>query len=400
MDCNATLLRNASNNDHKITEITCEWIASIGAGIFYVVLLVLILLSRCRWPSSTCSSCFSYRPEATKIVFLVGAIILPLNVFTNAIDTAEDKELKRKLWFRIVVDVLMGNVVLLSGLCIFKKIPRCTCTDPEHQNDNVKGIISCFRSIFNKFTRCTCSVSEHQNDIPRCTVPEHQNDNVKKLRQQIPMAFICIVTLLILIMEGIFLGITQNKSHHNQKVLITADKCIFLIQKLFQAIVYYVLCNVLCLDTSCENYTMKIRQAQLYFKVMSIYNAFLWLDSIVNIEADLILAKVEEDAPPWVSIIGTVYEAFIIDYRMLFSLMFLEHSLELPDSDGNGDEYSETSSEESGSMKRITIINAGGCFLGLICCALQVFKKNYLYLFINIIVITVLINNINHHHHI
>ncbi|KAK3753772.1 hypothetical protein QZH41_014232 [Actinostola sp. cb2023] len=341
MDCNATLVRNASNNDLKITEITCEWIASIGAGIFYVVLFVLILLSRCCWPSSTSSSCFSYRPEATKIVFLVGAIILPLNVFTNAIDTAEDKELERKLWFRIVVDVLMGIVVLLSGLSIFKKTPRLNCTYECHAQ------------------------------AERCTVPEHQNDNVKKLRQQIPMMFICFVTFLILIMEATFLGITHNKSHHNQKVLITVDKCIFLIQKGFQAITYYVICNILCLDTSCENYSMKIRQAQFYFKVMSIYNAVLWLDSLVNVEADLVLAKVEEDASPWVSIFGTVYKAFIIDYRMLFSLMFLEHSLELPDSDGNGDEYSETSSKKSGFMKRITIINSAGCFVGLICCVLQ-----------------------------
>ncbi|KXJ20908.1 hypothetical protein AC249_AIPGENE28888 [Exaiptasia diaphana] len=139
---NSSLIQNTSMEDRKLTEEACEFIAAIGAGLFYGAIFILMIL---------CTR-YNYcpKPEACKVLFLVGTAVMLLHIFTN--DKYEDiDDLKVKLGFGISANLTIGITTLLMALWIFKKRPSLNCTEncpipcinPHHKDDK----LCCFGAV-------------------------------------------------------------------------------------------------------------------------------------------------------------------------------------------------------------------------------------------------------------
>lgn len=102
------------NEQHQNeTEIASDVIAACGSGLFYIIIFFLSILGVCLRPFVTLSS-----SHGTFIVFLIGAIVACVNVFTNS------DNLKVKLYFRIPVTIIIGIAYTVFGaLCFFSR-PR------------------------------------------------------------------------------------------------------------------------------------------------------------------------------------------------------------------------------------------------------------------------------------
>ncbi|KXJ20945.1 hypothetical protein AC249_AIPGENE28877 [Exaiptasia diaphana] len=322
---NSTLICNSSkylSQYGDLTEKVCEYTAAAIAGLFYLALFFLTI--RCARFNHCLNS------ETCKVLFLVGAAVLVLHVCTN--DTYEDiDDLKVKLCFEIAVNLLIGIITLSMALWIFKERPSLKC---------------------------------NENCQTPCRNPEHKDEGMYKLKRILPKNFVGAVTAFIFIME-VFLIVKTGKRNHQIKWLILFDKTVYLFDNIFQAIIYWYLLKRRCVPED------KVDQAQFYFKVMSFYNAVIWLDSMVNIENDLVLAYVEDSGPPWVNIVATFYKACIIDYRMMFCLVFLEHALDLSNRERAEERNNSNKRRKSGFVENLRHCISYGSGLGIFCCFLQ-----------------------------
>ena len=112
--------------------------------------------------------------------------------------------------------------------------------------------------------------------------------------------------------------------------------------------------------------------ARFYFQILSFFNFIEWVDSQVNENNDVKLSGSEEIYGQWFEVFAMFYKALIIDYRLLCSLLFLEHSLD--DSDGEAGENDATTKRGlTLSEKKLRSLGFMVGFTSLsapICCAL------------------------------
>ena len=116
-----------------------------------------------------------------------------------------------------------------------------------------------------------------------------------------------------------------------------SDKLVFLLQKIIQAITY---CSVLRYKKFSARY---IENAKFYFKILAFFNFIEWVDSQVNGDRDVQLSGENVVYKAWFDVFVTFYKALIIDYRLLCSLLFLEHALEDADAGADNNEGFSTS---------------------------------------------------------
>ncbi|XP_031571752.1 uncharacterized protein LOC116305891 [Actinia tenebrosa] len=98
-------------------------------------------------------------------------------------------------------------------------------------------------------------------------------------------------------------------------------KFVCLVQKLVQASIYHF-----SLRHKIPRYSMRMG-CSWFLKTISLFNFAMWIDSIVTTHTDN--AFVMELFGDGFSIVKTVYNTLIIDYRLLCSILFLEHALEI-----------------------------------------------------------------------
>ena len=271
-----------NGHDENTTVAASESIAAFGAGLFYILIFFLSILSVCLRPCVRLSS-----SQGTFFVFLIGALLAFINVFTNA------DNLKVKLYFRISITVLMGVAFTLFGAARFFSEPR------QERNEPTLG------------------------------------------RKQPSMGLVVgSITFPLTIIEIVLIISTQASKNSYQPssdpyqlwTYVLIDKSLFLSQKVVQAAAYLYLRNTI----TCVEYR---RNAQFYFRIMSFYNLMEWVDSQVNVDSDVRLTGVQETLDSWFDVFTDLYKALIIDYRLLCCLLFLEHSLEIQTDegdDGNG----------------------------------------------------------------
>ena len=155
--------------------------------------------------------------------------------------------------------------------------------------------------------------------------------NQSTLAQQQPSMGLAVGAITIpLIITEIFLLVAANASKKDETSealrklwpLVLADKSTFLFQKIVQAFVYIF---VLRFKTISPRYR---ENAQFYLKTLAFFNFIEWVDSQVNEDSDVQLSHTKVMFGPWFDVFLAFYKALIIDYRLLCSLLFLEHSLE------------------------------------------------------------------------
>ncbi|XP_068725189.1 uncharacterized protein [Montipora capricornis] len=266
----------ASQRDLNQTMSASQWIVASYSLLFYVVLFVLGAVSVC---SQTCVKICS--SQAMLIVFLIGAMMDLVHMFTNS------HKLELKIYFRLTACILIGIVFVVFGAVLFFS--------------KAEGV-------------------------------DNQQHTLQK--QQPSMGFVvAAITIPLIIVEFFLLAATWASKKLNDSFelsnpwsLIVSDKLVFLLQKIIQAITY---CNVLRYKTFSARY---IENAKFYFKILAFFNFIEWVDSQVNEDSDVQLSGENVVYEAWFDVFVTFYKALIIDYRLLCSLLFLEHALE--DADG------------------------------------------------------------------
>ena len=159
---------------------------------------------------------------------------------------------------------------------------------------------------------------------------DHRNQSTLEQQQPSMGLVVKTITLFLIVLEAFLLAAVNAapkndgywEESHRIWILVLSDKVTFLVQKIIQA---YIYCHVLRPKTFCQDYK---ENAQFYFKVLAFFNLMEWVDSQVNEESDVQLSRAELIYGEWFDIPIIFYKALIIDYRLLCSLLFLEHSLE------------------------------------------------------------------------
>ena len=278
-----------SHSDVNKTMDATEWMVASYSMMFYVALFLLGALS--AW-FQTCVRIFS--SQVMLLVFLVGALI------NFMIITSNSHNLQRKMYFRLAAGILIGILFMMFGA----------------------------RQFFSR--------QGEGNRLP--ILQEHQPS----------MGFVVGGITIPLIIVEFFLLVSTCASKKNLDLphevrnawpLIVSDKVVFLLQKIIQAIIY---CSVLRYKTFRPHF---IENAKFYLKVLAFFNFIEWVDSQVNGDSDVKTSGEQRVYGAWFDVFVTFYKALIIDYRLLCSLLFLEHALE----DANGREV-----DLGGDVRRAT----------------------------------------------
>ncbi|XP_078365456.1 uncharacterized protein LOC144649749 isoform X2 [Oculina patagonica] len=266
--------------------------------------------------------------------------MVSVNIFTNS----GNQEVK--IYFRIATGFLVGIVFVVVGAVLFFSKPE----DGAHQSTLA--------------------------------------------RQQPSMGLVVGVITIPLIIAEIFLLVAANvsKKEETSETLqkfwpfVLADKSNFLVQKAVQALIYIL---VLRYRTISPRYK---ENAQFYFKTLAFYNFIEWVDAQVNEDSDVQLSHTKLMYGPWFEVFAVFYKALIIDYRLLCSLLFLEHSLE--------DEGEGQAREAAEPMPRNLTVSEQQCrtlgyILGFtslsapICCALYFVSKLHMPAWVHVFAIIV-----------
>ena len=275
-----------SLHDLHDTTIASRVIAALFAMLFYIAVFILSGLGACY---TRCSKLLSM--PATYVLFLVGALVVSVNIFSN------ENELDVKTYYNTGLGVVIGHIYLIVGaILFFQKPPSCTES---------------------------CRPVANQPCI------QHQHENLAILsRQQPSMGIVlALITVVLVVVETMLLASTVKNLESDDLInswkFVLADEVIHLLQKIVQAGTYGFLRRFRIPSDRFKEST------PFYFKVLSFYNFVMWLDSMVNSDSDVDFTKAAQSYGPWFPAIETIYKALLIDYRLLCSLLFLEHALEI-----------------------------------------------------------------------
>lgn len=184
------------------------------------------------------------------------------------------------------------------------------------------------------------------------------------------------------------LGAQASKNETSQTVkdlwpLLLTDDVIFIAQKFIQAGVYFWLRNTRPCESCRES-------AQFYFKILAFFNFIQWVDTQVNVQSDFYLNEARAVYGGWFDVLKAMYTGLMIDFRLLCSLLFLEHSIKIQSETSDGDtEPVEFENNERNSTARVMNSsdrqrrNAGfligfSCFLAPFFSAVQYVPKLHL----------------------
>ena len=312
---------HVSQHDRNTTIMASQVIVASYSLLFYLMLLVSSILGVCFRPCVKLSSSF----QATSVLFLIGALMVFVNTFSNS----NNPEVK--IYFRLATGFLVGIAFMIFGATLFFSKPEEARNRPTLQQQQPSmGLV-----------------------VGAITIP------------------LIIAEVFLIASAAASKKLDSSKEFQRLWILILSDKTTFLVQKLIQAIIYITL----RFKTFSSYYK---EDAKFYFKILSFFNLIEWVDSQVNEDSDVDLSGAKLVYGAWFDVFATFYKALIIDYRLLCSLLFLEHSLE----DDNG--ARPTASGEP-STRRLTLserkYRSFGFMLGFsslsapICCALYYVPK-------------------------
>ena len=213
------LCEDVTERDLNTTVLASQLIASISSALFYLAIFSLSILGVCFKSCVKVSS-----SQGTFFVFLVGALIASMNVFTNAND------LQVKEYYRIFTVSLIGIVFTLFGALLFFKRPA--------------------------------GVERNQPTLGR-----HQ-PSMGLVVALITFPLIVIEIVLVIAAAGV-----SKKTHseapgpltYKPWISVMVVKSLFPAQKIIQALIYLYLRNT----TICQEYK---ENAQFYFRTLSFFN--------------------------------------------------------------------------------------------------------------------------------
>ena len=150
--------------------------------------------------------------------------------------------------------------------------------------------------------------------------PEGESANRKRIGHDNGSMGIIIWTVTVLLVLTEFLILYGVAMEHQSRLYI-AILVVALIQKLGQASIYYFSLQRRYSSQFCP------MASKWYFQVLSLFNFILWEESILTVHKDDEYMKLMYGN--WTSMLKGLYNALLIDYRLMCCLIFLENSIEV-----------------------------------------------------------------------
>lgn len=319
---------NYTKHDFNATIFASQVITASFSAFFYAAVLILSALSVCFKPLVKVIA-----SQAIFVLFLIGAIMVSVNV----LNTSDNKTVM--LYHRIVTAFVVGIVFVLLGAVRF-------------------------------FTKPTSSPSVR-------TLGEHE----PSMGLVVTMITIPLNITELMILLGA--EASKNATPRMQKdlwVLLLTDDMIYIVQKFIQAGVYIWLRNTRAREPFREN-------AQFYFRILAFFNFIQWVDTQVNVESDFYLNRARAVYGGWFDVLEAMYKALMIDFRLLCSLLFLEHSMQIHHEIDGHAEAADVGNNETSSRIAVTTTSSDrqrksvgfliglSCFLAPFFCAVQYVPK-------------------------
>ena len=319
----AVSCQTATKHDLNTTKIASQVIVASCTGLFYLVILTLSVLG--VWIQRFARLCSS---RGTFFVFLIGALLACVNIFTNA------DNFEVKLYLRSSIVIVIGIAFTLFGAVLFFALP-----------------------------------------------PEDANQPATLGRQQPSMGGVVGgITFFLFAIEVYLLVLSCRTSAKfswetsTTWILVIIDKAAFLVQKPVQVIIYLYLRSTITRLEYREN-------ARFYFRILSFFNLIEWIDAQVNLDSDIQLSgPITRNGPyGWFNVLAVLYKALIIDYRLLCCLLFLEHSMEIQieEIDGAQDHEGDDGHYICNMTPRDHLKRRCGFFVGFTCLTAPLFCVLY-----------------------
>ena len=259
----AVSFQTATKHDLNTTKTASELIVASFTGLFYLVILTLSVLG--VWIQRFAKLCSS---RVTFFVFLIGALLACVNIFTNA------DNFEVKLYLRSSIVIVIGIAFAFFGAVLFFALPQEDANQPAtlgRQQPSIGGVVGG-------------------------------------------------LTFFLFAIEVYFLVLSCRKSAEfpwetfTTWIIVIIDKSAFLAQKPVQVIIYLYLRNTITRLEYEEN-------AQFYFRILSFFNLNQWIDAQVNVDSDIKLSAGPDGLDGWFNVLAVLYKALIIDYRLLCCLL-------------------------------------------------------------------------------
>ena len=205
--------------------------------------------------------------------------------------------------------------------------------------------------------------------------PSSPSDQATLGKHQPSMGLLLTIITLPLCAIGLLLLIEQQASKREMWLLLVVKRAVFILQKVLQTAVYVWLRDFKVRESYREN-------ARFYFEVLAFFNFIDWLDTQTTLDTCFRVEQAKQFYGEWFSFLYKLYKALLIDYRLLCSLLFLEHSFQVQNETADAEMTNGGSSQiEISNMsinrqnRNIGFVVGFSCLLIPLICALYYVRK-------------------------
>ena len=160
---------------------------------------------------------------------------------------------------------------------------------------------------------------------------------------------------------GLLMLIEEQASNGEASVVLIVNNVVFILQKVIQAAAYVWLRDFKVRDSYREN-------ARFYFEALAFFNFIDWLNIQATLDPDFDVEQAKKFYGEWFGFLYRIYKPLLIDYRLLCSLLFLEHSFEVEYETGDAEMTDGGSSQMEISSPPINRKNRNIGFVVGFCC--------------------------------
>ena len=150
--------------------------------------------------------------------------------------------------------------------------------------------------------------------------PRSPSDQDTLGKHQPSMGLLLTIITLPLCAIGLLMLVEEQASKGEASVVLVVHQTVFIVQKVIQAAVYVWLRDFRVRESCREN-------ARFYFEVLAFFNFIDWLGTQTTLDPGFGVEQSKKIYGKWFGFLYSIYKALLIDYRLLCSLLFLEHSV-------------------------------------------------------------------------
>ena len=194
-------------------------------------------------------------------------------------------------------------------------------------------------------------------------------------KHQPSMGLLLTIITLPLCAIGLLILIEEQASKGETWLVLVVNQAVFILQKVIQAAVYVWLRDFRVRESCREN-------ARFYFEVLAFFNFIDWLNTQATLNTAFDVEQAENFYGKWFGFLYRLYKALLIDYRLLCSLLFLEHSIQVQNetahaemTDGGSSQIEISSTSINRQNRNIGFVVGFCCLLIPLICALHYVDK-------------------------